>query len=839
MKVVFIMLNLEDIIDNKNLYYAHKKDGYKEEKLEEHQQLSLKYFDKLIKAKNLEKIIDNFFSGFFCNKDNKDLFNDLIKEAIYFHDIGKINTSFQTKKMNNKNFKNKSTYTDHSLISSLLFLDIQINKANNIKEDKNIYILLAFIFSYMISRHHGYLQGLEKFFGKLNNINEMINENKIDIRDYKYKDRLRSYSFENINNQIYKFLKKYKEKSMEFYIISKFIYALIVECDFYATSEYMSGTKIDGFGTINNIDNFARGFYDSKIVKNIYKYKDYLDNKGSSPFVDGSINNLRSKMFVESEKNIIKNKDKNIFYLEAPTGSGKTLNSINLALKMIENNSDLNKVFYVFPFNTLVDQTATVLEGFFDQKNIAKINSITKIKQNNKKNKDESEFESEETSYLNRLFLHYKVILTSHVQFFNCLTKTSRESHLPFSHLANSVVILDEIQSYKNLIWKEIIEIIKAYSRILNIKFIIMSATLPKLTDLTKNNNDNTICDLIDDRFVYFNNPLFKNRVSYDFSLLENKIDKEKLLQKVLEHKDKRVLVEFINKIEARKFYNLLKEKDMNNVYELSGDDNALYRRNIISKLKKKDKNNHEFMYKNIILIATQVIEAGVDIDMDIGFKDCSLIDSEEQFVGRINRSCSRQNCKVYFFDYYDETKIYKNDIRINFSLKDKKIREYFINKDFGTYFNEVLKKLEIEKQKANKNSFEIFKESLINLNYSKVEKILKLIDQNDFSLFINFRIYDNENKVYIEGKDVFDEYRNIINNKNMPYAKKQIKLSELSQKMSYFIFNVKALIDYDCEIGGIYYIDDKKDFILDGKFNRDKYNEYTKGYKMEEVLFI
>lgn len=49
-----------------------------------------------------------------------------------------------------------------------------------------------------------------------------------------------------------------------------------------------------------------------------------------------------------------------------------------------------------------------------------------------------------------------------------------------------------------------------------------------------------------------------------------------------------------------------------------------------------------------MILIATQVIEAGVDIDMDIGYKDTSRLDSEEQFMGRINRSAKRRGI-VYF----------------------------------------------------------------------------------------------------------------------------------------------------------------------------------------------
>ena len=70
--------------------------------------------------------------------------------------------------------------------------------------------------------------------------------------------------------------------------------------------------------------------------------------------------------------------------------------------------------------------------------------------------------------------------------------------------------------------------------------------------------------------------------------------------------------------------------------------------------------------------MATQVIEAGVDIDMDLGLKDISLIESEEQFMGRINRNSIKQG-KVYFFNYDDTKEIYRGDLRVEFNIKKDK----------------------------------------------------------------------------------------------------------------------------------------------------------------------
>ena len=110
--------------------------------------------------------------------------------------------------------------------------------------------------------------------------------------------------------------------------------------------------------------------------------------------------------------------------------------------------------------------------------------------------------------------------------------------------------------------------------------------------------------------------------------LLNTKIDIQTLTEEILKHQGKKILIECIKKDTAEELYKNLKEK-IDNVYIMTGDDNKYSRQNIIEKTKKD---------MSIVLVATQTIEAGVDIDMDIGFKDISFIDSEEQFLGRINR---------------------------------------------------------------------------------------------------------------------------------------------------------------------------------------------------------
>ena len=202
-----------------------------------------------------------------------------------------------------------------------------------------------------------------------------------------------------------------------------------------------------------------------------------------------------------------------------------------------------------------------------------------------------------------------------------------------------------------------------------------MSATLPNFDAFYEDANS---VHLITDPKKYYENKLFKNRVNLDFSLLHIPISLELLAHKVLKYKKKKVLVEFITKTSAHEFYTLLKAKAPDlNIIELTGDDNKLFRKQAIQQIKDSDK---------IIVITTQVIEAGVDIDMDIGFKDISIIDSEEQALGRINRSCLKRRSKMFFFHMDTITNVYRNDYRTRYNLTDKRWQKVLKTKRFDIF---------------------------------------------------------------------------------------------------------------------------------------------------------
>jgi CRISPR-associated endonuclease/helicase Cas3 len=324
----------------------------------------------------------------------------------------------------------------------------------------------------------------------------------------------------------------------------------------------------------------------------------------------------------------------------------------------------------------------------------------------------------------------------------------------------------------------------------------------------------------------YFQNPLFKDRVKVDFSLIDKGFSFEEIKKRILNYN--RILIEFIKKESAREFYEYIKDLDGYEVYELSGDDNKIFRDYVIKRTKEA---------KKIIIVSTQVIEAGVDIDMEVGLKDISTIDSDEQFIGRINRNALNKG-KVWFFNKDDESKIYKNDNRIGINLRDKKYQQIFFNKDFDKYYDKVLEKIKQkgESYKGIETNIESFKNAVKKLNFKTIQKIMKLINQNNITVFFPYKIpykgiYKKLIKIesrfinngYFDGTLVWKYLKNL--NKIENFAEREIEKSKINYIMQFFTFNVsfyKKLNSFDDECCGIYLIRDYENYIdKNFKFNR------------------
>lgn len=842
-------MNICDFIKDSQKIYAHIQGFSSEiETLEEHSSLSVFYLKKILKEKNIEPLIDNLSRSFFENESSFLLLKKMLVNAVYLHDIGKVNKNFQSKKMKNSFFKDLNNNSSrHSEVSAKLYFDIFYEKIKDICSDIDKRTLLIFlcINMYIISKHHGHLSSYEdfknnfEFFGEdfdfqyeglLDSIQNIAMHKKTEL--FEKISRLESQHRQNLEESS-------SWKSVDFYIYARLLFSLIVSSDFYATSQYMSGLATDDFGLIDDIEKYYSIFRSSCVYKNIQKYS---KNRKNDNFSD--INEIRSELFLEAQDSLLKNTDKNIFYLEAPTGSGKTNTAINLSMKLLEKDKRLNKIFYVFPFNSLVEQTKQTLFECFDsnceiQNNIGVINSLTPMLSDKDKNSLEEDINYEKFLQ-QRQFLHYPIILTTHIKFFDWLFSCDKHCVAALFQLSNSVVVLDEIQSYKNSIWKETAIFLQKYSKLLNIKIIIMSATLPMIGDLSY--EQSSFVALIESREKYFKSKFFKNRVTPDFSLLNNseKIsDKDEFLSVLCDlviqeyNQGKKVLVEFIKKKTSFQFFKLFHEKYPNaDKNLLSGDDNLIERKNIIDYIKTTT--------QATVLISTQVIEAGVDIDMDVGFKDISILDSEEQFAGRINRSCKKSGSKAFFFNFDDAKMIYKNDKRKEYSLLKKDVCKFFEDKDFQDFYKIILCDLQSQSKENNDFNIDDFRKNKIcPLNFFEIEQRMRLIsNQREYTVFLNHTI-DSDGMI-LEGDEVWAQYKALVFDNSMSYAKKRVLLSNIASKLNFFTYRIRNQnFSYQDSLGDIFYIDNGEDYFFEFADGKTKFDRSKFEGKKAEYEFI
>jgi CRISPR-associated endonuclease/helicase Cas3 len=466
-------------------------------------------------------------------------------------------------------------------------------------------------------------------------------------------------------------------------------------------------------------------------LERIEIYREQLRNNGSE------INQKREEAFKEVMAKLPIAKDYKLYALTLPTGMGKTLTGLSFSAGLAKK-LGLKRIVYSLPFLSIIDQTELVLRGIGLKESTELIVHHHLSEIGYFQGDREYDFDTA------RVFFegwNSGVILTTFHQFLYALLGAENSYLRRFNKLKDSVVIVDELQALPHRYWRFVKECFKKLTEELNSRVILMTATNPFVFEEKDN-----VLHLVNK--AKYREGLQRFRVIPDLE----KRTVEDLAREVADRvrKEDKTFLIILNTIRSsQEFYRKLKDLVDVDITYLSTAVIPKQRRERIEQIK-------QGKYK--VVVSTQVVEAGVDIDFDVVYRDFAPLDSINQSAGRCNRHGFRElgearvvklvddNVKEYSKRIYDPVLLDATEKFLTEELTERELLDV-IDDYFETLWRE---KISHDKSKELLDALESVKHDVL---YEK----FKLIEDQPYKRDVFVVFDDKAERVLNEVKEVWE----------------------------------------------------------------------------------
>ena len=354
---------------------------------------------------------------------------------------------------------------------------------------------------------------------------------------------------------------------------------------------------------------------------------------------DTPLNELRTNVRLYAQS--LANAEQGCFSMTLPTGMGKTLTSLNWALHHAKAHPNIKRIVIVLPFISIIDQTANELKHIFkDYDVILEHHSNVIYEETN-----EEETFCKDSKYLATENWDYPIVITTAVQFFESLFSNQRSKCRKLHNLQDSIVIFDEIQTLPVNLAECTMKMLNDMLHLCRCSFLFCTATQPNFQTRQDFSGIDNIMPLVENPANIFAST---KRVKY------NAIDEyqaqsfDSIAEYVVEQKDS-VLIVCNTKKKAKALFDCLKQRTEIPVLHLSTNMCQIHRMKVINQVRQMLKNGEK-----LILCSTQLIEAGVDMDFPVVFRELAPLESIIQSAGRCNREGKLDEGQVYLFKLED-----------------------------------------------------------------------------------------------------------------------------------------------------------------------------------------
>lgn len=364
-----------------------------------------------------------------------------------------------------------------------------------------------------------------------------------------------------------------------------------------------------------------------------------------------------------------------VYRLTVPTGGGKTRASLAFALAHARHHAPrVQRIIYAIPYTSIIDQTVGVFQEIFGED--APILVHHSAVPDEPKGKDDEDNGDGASSWRRLASENWDapLVVTTTVQLFESLFARKPSSCRKLHNIANSVLILDEVQMLPPALLTPIVDVLKMLAKYYGVTVVLCTATQPALTGKTSYlNGFKDVKDIIPQPEEHFRR---MRRVKYHIE--PDPLDWQQVAEKMSEHQPRQCVTVVNTRADALHLLAALQEqlgKDSPAIFHLSTLLCGAHRRQILDTIRLRLQAGDE-----CLLVSTQVIEAGVDLDFPFAKRAIAGLERMIQLAGRCNRNGKLAQGEVTIFtpsegnsppDFYrsatERTRILLQDPNLNF----------------------------------------------------------------------------------------------------------------------------------------------------------------------------
>lgn len=421
-----------------------------------------------------------------------------------------------------------------------------------------------------------------------------------------------------------------------------------------------------------------------------------------------------------------------MYTLTVPTGGGKTISSLAFALKHAHTHG-LERVIYVIPYTSIIEQNARWFKEILGEETVLEHHSNV---QNDLSNPDMDEELQNEVQRMRLATENWDipVVVTTNVQFYESLFGNRSSRCRKLHNIAKSVIILDEAQMIPVEYLKPCLYALSELVTNYGVTVVLCTATQPALRKFLPDNI--TLREMMRDPeelYHAFRRVEIRNR-----GLMTD----EAIAKELAEHPQALCIVN--TKQHAAKLYDRLKDKE--GVFHLSTLMCPVHRRKQLNVIRERLKHDEK-----CLVISTQLIEAGVDVDFPVVYRSMTGIDSIVQAAGRCNREGKKERGSVHVFISGEKYGRARGWLQRTADVGEMIFRQFddvTSLEAIKCYFDTVFD-VEGEQRLDKHNIVRDLEEGArrVEFNFEEIAQKFKIIDDNTYAIIIPYAEYENDDK--------------------------------------------------------------------------------------------